>query len=86
MPNVCKAFEVIDRPADSQSIDFIFEDGKLFPLGIGVAAKDMDLVIELNQGLGEVIRIELDPGILFRGQAMADLKDFHRDHVNLTTG
>jgi len=76
-PRTVNPREVVDHPGHPQPIHLFLPRGEFFFSRILFPAKHMDLVLLLNQSLGEIEGIKFDPRHFFRGKTVADLEDLH---------
>jgi hypothetical protein len=69
--------EIIDHPCHPQSIHLFLASGEFLFFRVLFPAEDMDLVVLVNQSLGEIEGIKLNPRRLLRRKTVADLEDLH---------
>ena len=69
--------EIVDHPCHPKSIHLSLASGEFLFFRVLFPAEDMDLMIQTDQCLREIERIELNACIFFRGKTVADLEDFH---------
>jgi len=81
-PGAIDLGEAIDGPCHLQPIDLLFVGREFLPIPVLSPAKEMDLVTQMNQRLGEIKCIKLNPRIFFRRETVTDLKDVHQSEIS----
>jgi hypothetical protein len=76
-PGIRDSGEIIDHPCHPQSIHLFLASGEFLFFRVLFPAEDMDLMIQTDQCLREIERIELNASIFFWGKTVADLEDLH---------